>query len=276
MANKSQITKFFATIGPLAVQVCKERGYGNAQAWTCMAQAACESAYGTSKIMANANAYFGIKASASWVKKATYGGLVYNSKTQECYDGKTYTNITACFRAYKSMLDSVRDYFDLMEASRYKASLKAENVNDCITLIKKGGYATSPTYISTINNIYVSYKELIEAHTVASTASSASTSTATAASTSTTTAKAPSFVIGKTYVLQAEMKVRTGAGTKYPAKKYGELTANGRKYDKDKDGALDKGTLVTCQKTETVGSDVWMKCPSGWIAAYYKGVQYIK
>ena len=30
------------------------------------------------------------------------------------------------------------------------------------------------------------------------------------------------------------------------------------------------------QKLETVGSDVWMKCPSGWIAAYYKSTQYIK
>ena len=63
-------------------------------------------------------------------------------------------------------MDSVRDYFDLIEHDRYKASLRATNVNDCITAIKNGGYATSPTYIQTINNIYNQNKSLIERHKV--------------------------------------------------------------------------------------------------------------
>lgn len=162
MATQAQITSFYNKIGPLAVQVCKERGYGNAQVWTCMAQAACESAYGQSAIMANAHAYFGIKADKGWVNAAKYGGLVYNAGTKECYDGKTYTNITACFRAYKSDIDSIRDYFDLIECNRYKASLTKTTVRDCITVIKNGGYATSPTYIDTICNFYNSSKTIIE------------------------------------------------------------------------------------------------------------------
>lgn len=166
MATQAQITAFYNKLGPLVVQVCEERGYGNAQVWTCMAQAACESAYGQSAIMANAHAYFGVKADSGWVKAAKYGGLVYNSKTKECYDGKSYTNITACFRAYKTDIDSIRDYFDLLSYNRYKASLTKTTVRDCITCIKNGGYATAPTYIDTICNFYNANKSLIESFKV--------------------------------------------------------------------------------------------------------------
>lgn len=158
MASAIQVNNFFKTIGPLVIKVCKERGYGDIQAYTCICQAACESAYGTSGIMVNANAYFGIKATQSWVDAAKYGGKVYNSATKECYDGKTYQSINACFRAYNNMEDSIRDYFDLIEKDRYKNSLKATSVEECITIIKNGGYATSPTYINTITNIFNTYK----------------------------------------------------------------------------------------------------------------------
>ena len=166
MATAAQAKQFINTIAPIAVKVCKERGYGNAQAWTCVAQACCESAYGTAAIMKNANAFFGIKASSGWVKAAKYGGKVYNTATKECYDGKTYTNINACFRAYNNMEDSVRDYFDLIEGARYKASLTKGTVLEAITCIKNGGYATSPVYISTINTIFENNKAEITKYTV--------------------------------------------------------------------------------------------------------------
>ena len=86
----------------------------------------------------------------------------------------------------------------------------------------------------------------------------------------------PSYSVGSTYTLQVELKVRTGPGTNYGAKKHSELTADGRKHDTDKDGALEKGTRVTCKEIKQVGSDIWMRTPSGWLAAYYKGNLYIK
>lgn len=173
MATAAQVKKFIDTITPIAVKVCKERGYGNAQAWTCVAQACCESAYGTSSIMKNANAFFGIKASSGWVKAAKYGGKVYNAATKECYDGKTYTNINACFRAYNNMEDSVRDYFDLIEGNRYKASLTKNTVLEAITCIKQGGYATSPVYINTINTIFENNKAAITKYAVTGTVQTA-------------------------------------------------------------------------------------------------------
>lgn len=87
---------------------------------------------------------------------------------------------------------------------------------------------------------------------------------------------APSYQVGKVYTLQVELKVRTGAGTGCATKSYSQLTADGQRHDKDKDGCLDAGTQVTCQAIKNVGSDIWIKVPSGWIAAYYQGEIYVK
>ena len=180
MATTEQIKAFIDKMGPLVVQVCQERGYGNPQLWTCICQAGLESGWATSARMTNAHAYFGIKATKSWVQKAKYGGLVYSAKTKECYDGKTYTDITDTFRAYNTDIDSIRDYFDLMESNRYKASLAASSVAECITIIRNSGYATSPTYISSIVNLYDTYKGFIEVWNVGNTTSPALNTTGTA------------------------------------------------------------------------------------------------
>lgn len=84
------------------------------------------------------------------------------------------------------------------------------------------------------------------------------------------------YKAGSTYTLQAEMKVREGAGTDKRAKKHSELTEDGKKHDADGDGALDKGTRVTCKEVKKVGEDTWIRTPSGWIAAIYNGKVYVK
>lgn len=86
----------------------------------------------------------------------------------------------------------------------------------------------------------------------------------------------PAYKVGTVYTLQVELKVRTGPGISYRAKKYEELTDSGKKCDADGDGALDAGTRVTCQKIAKVDDDIWIRCPSGWLAAVYGGKNYIK
>lgn len=140
-------SEFIPTIAPLVQAENKKRGYPLFSS-VVIAQAICESGWGQSKIMMKANAIFGIKATSSWK------GKVYNANTQECYDGSTYTNITACFRAYNSLEESISDYFDLItKLERYRKATLAETPLECITAIKNGGYATSPTYINTIMSI---------------------------------------------------------------------------------------------------------------------------
>lgn len=82
--------------------------------------------------------------------------------------------------------------------------------------------------------------------------------------------------VGNKYTLQVRLKVRTGAGTNYPVKSHSRLTADGQKHDKTNTGCLDAGTVVSCLEITIVGNDIWIRCPSGWIAAYYNGNQYIK
>ena len=140
-------SEFIPTIAPLVQAENKKRGNPLFNS-VVIGQAICESSWGQSAIMMKANAIFGIKATSSWK------GKVYNANTQECYDGSTYTNITACFRAYNSLAESISDYFDLITKSeRYRKACVSNSPLECITAIKNGGYATSPTYINTIMSI---------------------------------------------------------------------------------------------------------------------------
>lgn len=91
-----------------------------------------------------------------------------------------------------------------------------------------------------------------------------------------TLASAPVYTVGKNYTLQVELKVRSGPGTNYAAKTHSQLSAGGQSHDADGDGALDKGTVITCQEVRQAGEDIWIRCPSGWLAAYYNRNTYIK
>lgn len=103
------------------------------------------------------------------------------------------------------------------------------------------------------------------------------TSTASASTPAANKSTAPTYKKGSTYALQVDLKVRTGAGTKYTQKKKSQLTADGQKNALNQTYAvLKKGTKVTVQEIKKVGSDVWIRIPSGWIAAYYSGKVYVK
>lgn len=83
------------------------------------------------------------------------------------------------------------------------------------------------------------------------------------------------YVVGNTYTLQANMSVRTGPGTSYRRKSHSELTADGQAHDRDKNGCLDAGTVITCQEIRQVGSQIWIKAPSGWLCARDGDTVYI-
>ena len=88
--------------------------------------------------------------------------------------------------------------------------------------------------------------------------------------------KTPVYEIGETYKLNVNLKVRTGAGVNYKQKKRSDLTADGKKHAQNVTYAvLLKGTKVTCKAVKTVGKDIWIQIPSGWIAAYYEGKKYV-
>ena len=158
MATQEQVKVFINKIAPIAIEQAKKHG-NKIFPSVCIAQACCESAYGTSPKMIRANAVFGIKVGKSkWHFGTAWKDKAYSTETKECYDGKTYKNITDLFRAYDSIEDAVEDYFDLLcVASRYKYALNQPTPLACIQGIQKAPYATSPTYVSTIMNIINNY-----------------------------------------------------------------------------------------------------------------------
>lgn len=125
----------------------------------CIAQACCESGYGTTRKMTDANAVFGIKVGKSAYKFGdAWKGAAYSTKTREVINGDSIY-ITDLFRAYDSIEDSVTDYYDMLcHASRYKKAVGAKTPEATITAIKEGGYATDPNYISLILSIIKSQR----------------------------------------------------------------------------------------------------------------------
>jgi hypothetical protein len=270
MATKAQVKKCIETIAPLA-QAQFAAGKKILPS-VCIAQACCESAYLTSQKMLKANAVFGIKVGKSKVHFGTaWKDNAYSTATKECYDGKTYTNITDMFRAYDSIADSVEDYYDMMvNCTRYKGAVGETDYTKAITAIKNAGYATDPNYVSTIVSI-------IKTNNLTQYDSGAASTTASASTSTVASTKAP-FTVGKTYTLQGNMYVRkTANGTK---KKYTELTTNAKSNAvKQSDGSavLKKGTVVTCKGVEQVDGAWWVKIPSGYVCGVgTSGTVYLK
>lgn len=87
------------------------------------------------------------------------------------------------------------------------------------------------------------------------------------------------YKVGANYTTQVILKVRTGAGTGNAQKSYNQLTSNAKQHAYSSGvnaGCLKVGTTVTCQEVKNIGNDIWIKIPSGWVAAYYGGKTYIK
>lgn len=155
VATNEQIVSFIETLGRLALAECNRRAKAGAPfvvPSVCMAQSAHETGWGTSPIMANANAFFGIKAGGSWT------GKTISADTWEVYDGEVH-NITANFRAYDSLEDSVADYYNLIvNNSRYASALSTypDNIKsayDTLYAIWSGGYATDNNYVENVMDL---------------------------------------------------------------------------------------------------------------------------
>ena len=128
----------------------------NGRKWSlpsvCIAQSILETGWGKSSIMTKANAYFGIKSGRNWK------GPVYSTKTREWYNGVDATNITDTFRAYSTLEDSIKDYFNLIcEYGRYAKACNTMDARQCVQGIKDGGYSTYPTYVNEVMTLINSY-----------------------------------------------------------------------------------------------------------------------
>lgn len=83
------------------------------------------------------------------------------------------------------------------------------------------------------------------------------------------------YKVGKNYVTKVDLNVRTSAAG--ALKRWDKLTAGGKNHSDNAQGyaVLRKGTTVTCKEIKVIASTVWMRIPSGWIAAITKDKKYI-
>ena len=143
-------------IGRLFTENQKQSGI---LACVSMAQFILESNYGKSELAQNANNCFGMKTSLSgnsWSGSAWDGTSVYTKDTKEQHPDGSYSTISANFRKYACVEDSIADHaaylLGAMNGSkkRYEGLAGCADYKKALQLIKDGGYATSQDYVQNL------------------------------------------------------------------------------------------------------------------------------
>jgi len=150
MASSAQAKAFINEIGYIIQEEAKARGYQVCS--PIIAQACIESAFGTSQLSREPFFnYFGMKCGSSWK------GRSVNMSTKEEYTPGQLTTIRDNFRAYDSIEDGVKGYFDFINTKRYANLRDASSPREYLEFIKRDGYCTSSSYINSNMNVISRY-----------------------------------------------------------------------------------------------------------------------
>lgn len=149
MASSAQAKEFIQRIAPIIQDEAIKRGYKVCS--PIIAQACIESGFDTSLLAYKFHNYFGMKCGSSWKGKSV------NLKTKEEYTTGTLTTIRDNFRAYNSMEEGVKGYFDFISTKRYSNLKSADSPEVYLQRIKADGYATSSRYVQTNMNCIKKY-----------------------------------------------------------------------------------------------------------------------
>lgn len=248
------VINFVNQIGPLIVTEGYKRGYHIFS--TVIAQSIVESRYGQSQLASRYHNYFGLKCGTAWVLSGKPSIVL---KTKEEYKPGTLTTIKDAFRVYSDMAAGVAGYYDFISAKRYANLKTAITYKQYAEMLKADGYATSSTYVNTLCNTVTQYG-------------------LTAFDVGLNPIYFPSsqWQIGQTYTTQQDLNVREDPNGSKIA--YEDLTDDAKKHafiGTSGEGILKRGTRVTVQDIQTVGSCVWLKIPSGWICGKNAKYTYV-
>ena len=153
-----------AKVGPLFTADQKKSGI---LASVSMAQFILESGYGKSELALGANNCFGMKKSLSgntWSGSVWDGVSIYKKKTQEQKADGSYVTVTAEFRKYPNVDDSIADHSAYLLGAKNGEKLRYDGLKGCsdykkaVQIIKDGGYATSLTYVEKLCSIIEKWK----------------------------------------------------------------------------------------------------------------------
>lgn len=155
MATQTQIKNFIKEIAPCAQNAY--RHVGKVLPSVCIGMACVESAYGTSGIMRSHNAFFGQKVGTGKTATKYWSGKFFTSKTKEEYTIGTHTTISAAFRAYDSMDQSVLNFYELLNTKLYARVTRGVDYETQMKQIKACGYMTSSTEVNSVCNLIKTY-----------------------------------------------------------------------------------------------------------------------
>ena len=131
--------EFIEKVGPVIRAEALRRGYHYPSA--IIAQACLESNYGKSSLASKYFNLFGMKCGGAWTGKSV------NLQTKEEYTAGTLTTIRDNFRAYDTLEDGIKGYFDFISTRRYMSLKSATSPRDYLEKIKACGYATASKYV---------------------------------------------------------------------------------------------------------------------------------
>ncbi|WP_052430909.1 glucosaminidase domain-containing protein [Robinsoniella peoriensis] len=126
------------------------------------AQMILESGYVKTDLAVDACNCFGMKTTLSnnsWKNSTWDGKSKYTKITNEEYTPGIISKVTADFRRYPCIEDSISDHSAYLlgakngDKLRYAGLKEAKDYNEAITIIKNGGYATDSKYIDKICNL---------------------------------------------------------------------------------------------------------------------------
>lgn len=208
--------ELISKVGPLFTADQKKSGV---LASVSMAQFILESGWGKSGLTQKANNAFGMKKNLSgntWPNSAWDGKSVISMKTgEETDDGKAYT-ITAEFRKYNCIEDSISDHSAYLTGAKDGDKLRYEGLKGCkkykqaAQIIKNGGYATSTSYVKALCDIIKEYS--LTDYEVKKKATKPATATKPAATPFKVKVSADDLRIRKTPSLKGEIAGYTGKG----------------------------------------------------------------
>ena len=132
-----------------------------------LAQFILESGYVKSELVQNPNNIFGMKCSLSgnnWSGSRWEGKSKYTKKTQEQHTDGSYETITADFRKYPCIEDSIADHSAYLLGAKNGSKFRYDELKGytdykkAVQIIKDGGYATSLTYVEKLISIIEKWK----------------------------------------------------------------------------------------------------------------------
>lgn len=236
--------EFFNYMKKMVKPLVKEFAYNDSVTDAIVAMACLEGNYGRSSLANLYHNHFGMQCGKYWK------GNRVTMRTKEIIHGHEIS-VNEDFRCYKDDLSGVRGFFEFIGTNRYKNLHNAISPRHFLETIIIDGYATGHNYVEHCMKIVDEFAR---------------------------NQKVGNFEIKirRNYALLDNMNVRKSPSKDAPLVGHKGLSADGKKHDANKNGSLDKGTIITCKDLFLYGSEIWLKCPSGWVCAKDDTNIYVK